>query len=305
MTKRARVMVGYFYPWTNDAGLFLARENGYFADEGLEVDIAVFDAGHGDTLTYLSDGDVDFGIFPTNRLLVLREKTRNVVAVAAVNQRGLETIQTVRGKGIETPADLSGRTIALNPTPRGLALVKHVVRASGGDPGTLSFVDSGSVERSARDIRDSKDFDATFGSYWAWDILLDESLPPDEKRYWPVDEIGAPRYHSYLLGVNERHIKEDPEYVRGFVRAVGKAYEEIARDPLVAAPLFETYTPYLRRRTIEASLPLIAGTWLKDGAWGRIREDYMEEYSDWLYDNTLLSNRTGWKDSYTLEYLEG
>jgi NitT/TauT family transport system substrate-binding protein len=297
-------MVGYYYPWTNDAGIFLARENGYFHDEGIEVDISSFDPGHGDTLTYLSDGDVDFGIFPTNRLLVLRERRPNVVGVAAINQRGLETIQTVKGKGIASPADLGGRTIALAPTPRGLAMVKQIVRANGGDADDLRYVDSGAGELSAKQIRDSDEYDATFGSYWSWDILLDESLPLEERIYWPVDEIGAPRYHSYLLGVNEKHRAEDPEYVRGFVRAIGRAYAEIAGDPLIAAPLFQRYTPYLNQRAVKKSLPLIAGTWLLDGEWGHIRQDYMEEYSDWLYYNDILKDKDGWKTSYTTAYLD-
>jgi NitT/TauT family transport system substrate-binding protein len=296
-------MVGYYYPWTNDAGILLARENGYFADEGLDVDFSSFDPGYGDTLRYLSDGDVDFGIFPTNRLLALREREQNVVAVAAINQRGLETIHTVRGKGIETPADLDGKTIALAPTPRGLAMVRHVVRANGGDPGGLHYVDSGSGELSAEEIKDSSEYDATFGSYWAWDIPLDESLPPEERIYWPVDEIGAPRYHSYLLGVNVKRIEADPEYVRGFVRAIGRAYAEIAEEPLSAAPLFRKYAPYLRSRAVARSLPLIAGTWLYEGKWGIIRDDYMEEYSDWLYDNGILKDKDGWNTSYTAEYI--
>jgi NitT/TauT family transport system substrate-binding protein len=304
MAKRARIMVGYYYPWTNDAGIFLARENGYFRDEGIEVDFSAFDPGYGDTLQYLSDGDVDFGIFPTNRLLVLRERRPNVVGVAAINQRGLETIQTVKGKGIASPSDLDGRTIALAPTPRGLAMLKQVIRANGGDADNLKYVDSGTGELSAKQIRDAYEYDATFGSYWAWDILLDESLPIEERVYWPVDEIGAPHYHSYLLGVNEKHIAEDPEYVRGFVRAIGRAYAEIASDPLIVAPLFKKYTPYLDPRVVEKSLPLIAGTWLLNGKWGSVRADYMEEYSDWLYDNDILEEKDGWRTSYTTEYLD-
>jgi NitT/TauT family transport system substrate-binding protein len=303
MAKRARIMVGYYYPWTNDAGILLARDRGYFAEEGIEADFSAGDPGRGDTLAYLSEGDVDFGIFPTNRLLKLRESRPNVTAVAAINQRGLETIQTVRGKGIESPADLAGRTIALAPTPRGLAMVKHVAARNGVDPESLSFYDSGAGELSAAQIRESDAYDATFGSYWAWDIPLDESLPDEDRLYWPVDEIGAPRYHSYLLGVNDRHIEEDPEFVSGFVRALGRAYADIASEPLSAAPLFARYVPFLPVRAVERSLPLIAGTWLLDGRWGAIREDYMEEYAHWLADSGILKDREGWKSSYTEEYV--
>jgi NitT/TauT family transport system substrate-binding protein len=84
MSDRAKVMVGYYYPWTNDAGIYQAREKGYFAEENIEVDIALMDPAHGDTLQYLTDGDVDFGIFPTNRLLVRREENPNIIGIAAM-----------------------------------------------------------------------------------------------------------------------------------------------------------------------------------------------------------------------------
>lgn len=299
MLKRTKIMVGYFYPWTNDAGIYLARERGYYRDEGIEVEVAAGDPGIGDTLKYLSEGTVDFGIFPTNRLLVLREKIPNVIAIAAINQRGMETIYTVKGKGIGSIADLKGKTIALNPTPRGLAMVRHLTQANGINPDSLSFYDSGSKEYTAAEIRNSSDFDATFGSYWAWDILLDDSLPDEERIYWPVDEIGAPKYHSYLLGTTEKHANEDSSYVTGFLRATARGYSDLAADPLAAVELHGKYTPYLSEKTVIKSLPLISGTWLYDNRWGVIREDYMHEYSDWLYENRILKDKDGWKNSYT------
>src|SRR2546427_7354056 len=38
---------------------------------------------------------------------------------------------------------LEGRRIAYNPTPRGVALVRHLVAADGGDPDCVITVDSG------------------------------------------------------------------------------------------------------------------------------------------------------------------
>jgi NitT/TauT family transport system substrate-binding protein len=303
MSKRTKVMVGYYYPWTNDAGIYLAREKGYYKEEGIDVEVTACDPGIGDTLRYLLEGGVDFGIFPTNRLLVLRENRPDVVAVAAVNQRGMETIYTVKGKGVESVSDLAGKTIALNPTPRGLAMVKHIAKANGVDPASLSFFDSGSREYRAAEIKESKNFNATFGSYWAWDILLDDTLPEEERLYWPVDEIGAPKYHSYLLGTTAKHAQKDKAYVSGFLRATERAYRELAESPLEAVELHGRYTPYLPERVIVKSLPLISSTWLIDGRWGRIREDYMREYSDWLWANGILANKNAWKDSYTEEFL--
>lgn len=193
-----RVMLEYFHPWTNAAGLYVASRQGWYRDAGLDVELTVFDSLRGDTLEHLARGEVHLGVFPTNRLLVRSAAGQPLKAVASINHRGMETIQTVVGRGITRPRDLEGKRLALNPTPRGVAMVRHLLAADGGDPDKVTLVDSGHRELSADDIA-AGEVDATFGGYWAWDALFAQ-LPGEQRIVWPVDEIGAPPYHSYLLG---------------------------------------------------------------------------------------------------------
>ena len=37
-----RVMLEYFHPWPNSAGLYLAREKGWYSDAGLDVELVGF-----------------------------------------------------------------------------------------------------------------------------------------------------------------------------------------------------------------------------------------------------------------------
>jgi NitT/TauT family transport system substrate-binding protein len=291
-------MLEYYYPWTNSAGIYLARERGYYAERGLDVQIALHDPFVGDTLEYLKDGAVDFGIFPTNRLFVRREQGADVIGVAAINQRGMETIQTVRGKGIATPADLAGKRIALAPTVRGVAMVRHLLAANGADPDNWEIVDSGFRELLAEDIRDS-DIDASFGTYWAWDVLLDNTVPDDERVIWPVDTIGAPPYLSYLLGALGAHVRDNPTLVRDFVAATRQGYLDAAAEPQAAAPLYAQAVPFLPEDVIGRSLPLIASTWLFEDQWGVQRDDYQDAYGRWLFDNDILRVPDSWSEAYT------
>src|SRR5690349_10419032 len=111
-----RVMLEYFHPWTNAAGLYVAGRQGWYRDAGLDVELTVFDPQRGDTLEHLARGEVHFGIFPTNRLLVRSAAGQPLRAVASINHRGMETIQSVVGRGITRPRDLAGKRLALNPT---------------------------------------------------------------------------------------------------------------------------------------------------------------------------------------------
>ncbi|MET9085456.1 ABC transporter substrate-binding protein [Streptomyces sp. NPDC004237] len=299
-----RVMLDYFHPWPNSAGLYISRARGWFDAAGLDVELVVQDPGRGDTLEYLARGEVDFGIFPPNRLLARRAlHGQPLIAVAAVNHRGLEAVQTTRSTGITRPRDLAGRRLAYNPTPRGRAMVRHLVAADGGDPDAVITVDAGSRELTVDDI-EAGEADATFGNYWSWDALRGD-LPEDRRLTWPVDEIGAPRYHSYLLGTSERLLDEHPSLVRDFLTATARGYASAAQQPDTALELLERVIPYFPRPLIARSLALVAPTWTDArGRWGVIDADRMGPYAHWLAEHGAIAHGHDWDRSFTNSLLD-
>jgi NitT/TauT family transport system substrate-binding protein len=240
-------------------------------------------------------------VFPTNRLLVRRELGQPLVGVAAINHRAMETIQTVHATGISRPRDLTGRRIAFNPTPRGIAMVRHLVAVDGGDPDKVVVVDSGHRELTADDVV-AGEVDATFGNYWAWDVLMG-SVPAEERTVWPVDEIGAPTYHSYTLGVQERTTALQPDLVAAFLDATARGYQAAVAEPELALESFETFLPYWPRDLLRKSLPLISTTWLHEGIWGVQREELHAPYAAWLADNAILRDPEVWRGAVTNAYL--
>ena len=226
--SHVRVMLDYFHPWPNAAGFYVARERGWYRDAGLDVELTTYDHERGDTLAHLARNEVTFGVFPPNRLLVRRERAEPLIGVAAINQTGLETIQTRRGRGIEHPRDLSGRRIGYGATPRGRAMVSHLVAADGGDPSAIVTVDTGTIELTP-DYLLGGDLDAVFGGYWCWDVLT-PGASPEELITWRVSEIGAPAYHSYLLGTQEWTAERNPELVRSFLSATARGFRRAAED---------------------------------------------------------------------------
>ncbi|MGW3952308.1 ABC transporter substrate-binding protein [Streptomyces sp. NPDC004752] len=297
-----RVMLDYFHPWPNSAGFFVARDRGWYREAGLEVELRVQDPGRGDTLEYLARRQADFGVFPPNRLLVRRSQGQQLVALAAVNHRALEAVQTVTGRGIERPRDLAGRRLAYNPTPRGRAMVRHLVAADGGDPDAVVTVDSGYRELTVDEL-ESGEADATFGVYWSWDALRGD-LREERRLTWPVDEIGAPRYHSYLLGAHEETVRADPDAMRRFLAVTARGFATAAADQPATLALLERVIPYFPRPLIARSLELVAPTWTDpDGRWGVIAEDRMGPYADWLAAHGVLSDADGWRAAYTTELL--
>ncbi len=289
-----RVMLEYFHPWTNAAGLYLASHAGWYQEAGLDVELTVYDSLRGDTLEYLHRGEVHLGIFPTNRLLVRRAAGQPLQAVAAINHRGMETIQTVAGRGIARPRDLAGRRLALNPPPRGPPLARHRGAAAAAHPDQVELVDTGYRELSVDDIAAGQ-VDATFGGYWAWDALMAD-LPGEHRIVWPVDEIGAPPYHSYLLGIGPALSGSD-RVLSTFLDITARGYRAATDDPERALAVLDRVIPYFPRPLLARSLELIAPTWWHQGQWGTIRTELMQPYTDWLAANGILPGGFDWRSA--------
>jgi NitT/TauT family transport system substrate-binding protein len=296
-------MLDYVHPWPNAAGFYVARHRGWYRDAGLDVELVTHDLVRGDTLAYLARHEVDFGVFPSNRLLARRERGEPLIGVAAVNQTGLETIQARRDAGIGRPRDLEGKQIAYGLTPRGRAMVSHVVAHDGGDPAKVISVESGSTELTPEYLI-SSGFDALFGGYWCWDVLS-ATAPKKDITTWRMDEIGAPAYHSYLLGTREDLIENDGEVVRSFVQATGRGFEAAAEDKSGTAALLLSELPYLPAWRIERSLDLVAESWFYEGRFGVQRvEELIAPYAEFLASHGVIGDAQMWKAATTNEFLD-
>lgn len=295
MTTKLSLALEYFHPWPNSAGFYVARRQGWYADAGIELQIRTVDPGIGDGLEHLVRDLVDVAVFPPNRLLVRAESGQTVRALAAINQRGLETIRTLQSSGIRTLADLAGRRVALNPTPRGVAIVRDLVRRAGGDPDAVILVDAGAKELTSDDLAAGA-ADATFGSYWAWDILLSED-PDRPEQVWRVDDELPFDYHSYLLGTRAAVFERQPDVFAAFLAVTERGFRHAAENPDETVDLLAEVIPYFERQTIARSLAAISGTWFHDDRWGQIRDELVGPYAYWLAEHGILTGPEQWRDA--------
>jgi NitT/TauT family transport system substrate-binding protein len=180
-------------------------------------------------------------------------------------------------------------------------MLRHLIAHDGGDPAATLIVDNNGREYTVDDIA-AGEIDATFGGYWAWDALFG-TLDESQRITWRVDDIGAPPYHSYLLGTQRSRLDEDPEMVRRFVAATGRGYLAAIAEPDAALAAVERVIPYFPRALLARSLRLIAQSWLHGNRWGEQRAELLAPYAEWLRHHDILSTEGIWRRAVTNELL--
>src|SRR5699024_3947136 len=83
-------------PNTNHTGVYVAQEEGYFAEEGLDVEIML-------------PGKADLGISYQEGLMMARNEDLPLVSVAAIIQHNTAGYASPVEKGIKEPADFEGK----------------------------------------------------------------------------------------------------------------------------------------------------------------------------------------------------
>lgn len=219
-------------PNTNHAGLYASRALGYYADEGLALDILPFDGEHMPNRK-IAAGQTEFGVMPQQSLASMRARGLDVVSVAALVQPNTTTL-AVRADGpIARPAELAGRRYASFGTEYEVAMVNELIRLDGGT-GTVDLVPAEKL-----DILGAL-YDGTIDVAWgfyAWEGLQAE-LAGQPLRHFFVAENGLPAEYFPLLFTTRGYIEAERATVVAFVRATARGYAYAAAHSDEAADLF-------------------------------------------------------------------
>jgi NitT/TauT family transport system substrate-binding protein len=94
-------------------GVYVAKEKGYFASAGLDVDIV---QGHGgpDAAKLLATGTQGIGQCTGDSTVIGITKGMGIISLAVTHQRSPVVLFALRSSGIAEPKDLVGKTIGMN-----------------------------------------------------------------------------------------------------------------------------------------------------------------------------------------------
>ena len=102
-----------WFPQAQFAGYFVAKEQGFFRDEGLEV--TLLPIGDQSPMQTVVSGGADFGTTWITDLLTAREQGLPVVHLAQMFQRSGYTMVSLKSTGLKSVCDLKGKKVGVWP----------------------------------------------------------------------------------------------------------------------------------------------------------------------------------------------
>lgn len=288
-------------PNTNHTGLYVAQEKGYFAQEGLDVEIV--QPPENGAVVLVASGKAQLGMSFQDSLApaVAGSSALPVTAVAAVIQHNTSGIVSRKGEGMERPKGMEGKSYATWDMPIEKAMVQSVVEADGGDFGKVKLLPS-TVTDEVSALR-SKSVDAIWIFYaWAGVKMEVDGLKTDYFAFSDLNPVFD--YYTPVMIAGNDFLESDPETVRGFLRAAGRGYEDAVENPAEAAKILCAAAPELDPELVGASQEYLAGQYMAEvPQWGYIDPVRWNAFYSWLNENGLSETEIPENAGFTNDYL--
>ncbi|WP_159500725.1 ABC transporter substrate-binding protein [Microbacterium sp. 18062] len=290
-----------FNTFGRDAYVYVAEEEGYFAEANLNVEVTP-GTGSGDVIKLIASGQADFGIADINALAVsLASEELDVVAVAAIHQSSLAGQMTTASSGITDAADLVGRSFADQPGSVNETLFRAWATASGIDPTEVQFVSS--TPPALPQLLASGQVD-TIGQLAVGQPLIQAALPDDEAVFIPY-AAELPDLYGNALIVNKDFLAENPDASAAFVDALLAGLETSVADPALTGEVLVTFQPTQNADVAAQEVEIMSEYVGTSGDIGRLDADRLEATLATLVDvGAIPEGSVGVDDLVTFDLQE-
>jgi NitT/TauT family transport system substrate-binding protein len=237
---------------------FLAQDRGYFKAEGLDVS---FDQGNGSgaAVPQVANGAYDMGFGDINALIELaaRKPDEAPIGVYQMYNRPPFTVAVKADSPIKTPADFVGRKLGGAANDGALKLFPALCAATKID---CSKVEVTNMQPNLREQMLMKDqVDGVFG--YITTIRFSARLigidPEKEIRFIKFGDYGMDLYSNAII-VSRKFAKENPDAVKGFLKALNRGVKDAMADPKAAIEAVQKREPLIKpdieRARLEATL---------------------------------------------------
>lgn len=235
-------------------------EKGIFREEGLDVTITR-GYGSGDTVAKMAGGAMDASIADLGALMIARAR-QNVPlkAVATLYTHSPHSLFVLKSSGITEFKGLEGKKIGITPGNSHRLYFPRVAERAGTDPNKIVWVNMDGAAMAAQLIAKNLDAAPFFSihHYYQNKAALKAG---EEIAVLPFVKVGFAIYATGIV-LPEKIIKEQPDVMRRFVKAMQRAHAWARDNPVEACTLHRKRHPEVEQDDCEGSLrAVLAFVW--------------------------------------------
>ncbi len=221
----------------SNASVWMAMDNGYFADQGLDVTVLPGGPNAPSTVVQVITGAAEIGqIDDLSQLLTAIEEGNDLVIIGAGLQRSPAGLLSLTARPVTNPDELETAKVLGGPAIE--AWVKGALLVNGKSTDKFALVPAGFTPEPL--VNGDGDAYSAFRTNQA--ITLETQFGLQEGRDWNFvtwEELGMPTYNQVYFARRD-WLESNEEVAIGFLKALMLGWEAWSKDPKGAASIVVT-----------------------------------------------------------------
>jgi putative hydroxymethylpyrimidine transport system substrate-binding protein len=267
-----------WFPNADHLPVYVAREKGYFAAEGLQVKI-LSPSDTADALKLAVAGKVDVAVSYEPQTIIAASEGLPVRVVGRLVGHPLTTVLYLKQSGYTTPADLSGKAIGYTVPGLMDVLLEAFARRNG-----IADYTPVNVGFNIVPALTSGQVAAVMGPFKTYETVT-MAAKGLEAAYFELEKWGIPDYDELIFICGAATLAAKPELIAGFRKAVARGLETAHKQPEDALQAYFDAVPDLDRAIEQAAFERTRPYFVHTQA---VDQERWQAFADFALENGLI-----------------